>query len=123
MLQNKKVILSVVTVLILAVLASVIELPLPDGVKKYAVVKGEVSSCDIESHGDGRLGSSFLFVGIKFHDVQLPYVRWNTEKKRRKEIEGICKKNLYIEVKYRAQRLLIRPTVTYWVETLDVPTT
>jgi len=121
MFKNKILIsIVVVSLLLLVVAATYIKLPLPEGINKYNTITSNIMSCEIQSQGDTRYGKSFLFVGIKLSNIKTPYLSWETEQYNRKEIEGMCKNKVLVEIRYEAQKLLIRPKITYWVESLTI---
>jgi hypothetical protein len=100
-------------------IAATTEIPLPDGVQKVTTVEDRIEHCDISGHG-GRFGASFLFVGMRLSNLDVPYLRWNTEKSKRSEIETMCNKRQLVNITYLAKRKLVRPQVTYWIETIEI---
>lgn len=115
--SNRALIITGMFVIALAV-SSKVDMPLPDGVNKSNTIIGRIRSCDIKAYG-GRYGKSFLFVGINLQANDTPYLRWNTDKKKRNEVERMCQEFRQIKVVYTAKRTLLRPTVTFWIDALS----
>ena len=118
MFTSKRLLIFLGAFVVLAIIAATTELPLPEGVQHATTVKDRIEYCDIREHG-GRFGASFLFVGIRLSNRDVPYLRWNTEKSRREEIEAMCKKMQRVSITYLAKRKLIRPKITYWIEIIE----
>lgn len=118
MLSSKRLLLVLGAFTALAIIATNAELPLPEGDQYAITVKDRIAHCDIRGHG-GKFGASFLFVGVRLSNLDVPYLRWNTEKSRREEIEAMCKNMQLVSITYLAKRKLIRPKVTYWIETIE----
>ena len=97
-----------------------INLPLPDDIKKYSETIGHIESCDLNVTGGGKHGTANLFVGITFKEKSIPYLRWNTEKYNLDYVKIICQNKKRLNVKYIAQRSLLNPTVTFWIESAAI---
>lgn len=95
-----------------------IELPLPDGIQQTNTTKGKIKFCDIEDYTNGKVGESFIFVGIQLVSNDTPYLRWNTEISKINEIKAICEGMKLVEITYIAKRKLVRPKTTYWIEAI-----
>ena len=85
------------------------------------IVKGEIESCKIQagSSGTSKFGGKKSFVGLKF-ESNGEYLRWNPSGKEFDKIRAACSMNMYAEVKYKAQRTILRPELSLWVEEIVV---
>ena len=110
----------IVVVIIVAVISimTTINLPLPEGVPKNSIAESRIESCTIKESSGYKVKTS-SFVGIRLEDKKLPYLRWNPKSEYEKVIK-LCKEKAKIKVEYKAQRILLRSQVTYWIKSIYV---
>jgi hypothetical protein len=120
-LKQEHKIIAICSVLgLLLLLSGNINLPLPNGIQEYSETVGRIESCDLDTTGGGKYGASNLFVGITFKEKDIPYLSWNTEKSKLDYVKMICRNNKKLNVKYKAQRLLLKPKVTFWIQSASI---
>ena len=121
MKSNRVIIIVASSLIALLVIAASVDLPLPEGISKNSVVESRIQSCIFKNEIDIGKQKSPLFVGIRVEDIDVPYLRWNPKVESQK-IRKYCKEKARIKVEYIAQRILLRPKVTYWIKKLNVQT-
>ena len=119
-MNQKKIIIPLSVIMLLLVIAANVELPLPAGVSANSTVIGTVESCDREKYSGGKVGPALTFVGVNLGNSKAPYLRWNPEDNDNELVDKICNERLRIKVWYRASRLIIRPHITYWIDSIEV---
>lgn len=97
-----------------------IHLPLPPDVEPQATVTSKIASCDIKSSSGGKTSSALRFVGFNLKSQNAPYIRWNPDKDEFTTVKQLCADKAVVKIWYRAQRLALRPIVTYWLEKYQV---
>ena len=97
------------------------ELPLPEGISKVNRAEGRIKNCEIKEPSGGKHGGK-LFVGMQLDDPEIPYLRWNPENYSAVAIKDFCERSANVQVLFEAQRLVLRPKVSYWIKDINVET-
>ncbi len=99
-------------------LASMIELPLPQGTKEYGTVTGNIHHCDISKRDRTKVGGN-PELGITFEKTKSIYLRWNTKDIDINYINELCESHKKISVSYKVNRTIISPSLSYWIESVS----
>ena len=120
-MNSKLVSAGVIFLVVILAFAGTVELPLPEGVSKRSHIIGYIEKCNIKLPGNGKYKSK-LFVGLTVQNPDLPYLRWNPEGHSVDQIRAYCEDKANVEIWYKAQRLILRPKVSYWITKINVQT-
>ncbi len=119
--QKKKlklvlVVLFVFTALMLVIIN--IELPLPENERGSKEIQGKITSCEMQKIGRGLTAQ--LYVGIQLDNNKSRLLKLNAPLSMREKYQLICDKRMNVKATYHANRLLIRPEVTYEIDLLTI---
>jgi len=119
-MTNRNIITICVIVGAVLLVAGNFQLPLPNGIAENSVVTAKIESCDLKKSTGGKTAGSPNFVGFYLSDKNTPYIRWNPDNDEFETISELCKNKAHVKISYDATRLLLRPTVTYWLKEYGV---
>ena len=105
------------TITSLAILLGVVanlSLPLPISEQGAKVVQGKIQSCKISTIGGGA--TKQLYVGITLNNKLF---KLNTSLSVRSLYTKLCQGHPLVKISYHANRLLVRPEITYWIDTIQ----
>ena len=114
-LAKHKKLLLVIPLLIAVYYAGKVELPLGGDVAEFGEAQGAIVRCDInQKHWTKADG--ITEVGITLDDPDAPFLRWDLQGFDIDTVDRWCHTGSEVSFSYRAQRTLLRPSVSYWVE-------
>jgi len=105
-------------ILLAAYIANTIELPLPQGIKEYGTVTGNIQDCDIPERDETKVGGN-PEIGITLENDRSIYLRWKTKAVDINYIYELCESHQKISVSYKVNRTIISPGLSYWIESVS----
>jgi len=103
---------------IAVIISSEIKLPLQNDEKGEQTAQGKITSCELTRVGIGA--TTFLAVKIQLNHSENKQYSVNTKLNKRTQYQKLCDDLTNVSIVYTASRSLIRPSITYQVNTIEI---